>query len=147
MGFALVLFDQVAKHFKVIFFFGRKAEELAELRAQGYQPRDFVANSPALKEVVDLIAEGFFSQVQPGLFQPILERLLNQDPFFVLADFDDYVRAQEEAEKRYSDPAAWTESSIANTARSGKFSSDRAIMEYAKDIWHVPLGVDRAFRR
>ena len=130
-----------------IFFFGRKAEELSELRAQGYQPRDFVANSPALKEVVDLIAEGFFSQVQPGLFQPILERLLNQDPFFVLADFDDYVRAQEEAEKRYSDPAAWTESSIANTARSGKFSSDRAIMEYAKDIWHVPLGVDRAFRR
>ena len=120
-----------------VFLFGRKTQELADLSARGYQPRDFAARSPALKEALDLIAEGFFSQVEPQLFSPILERLLNHDFFFVLADFDDYVRAQEEAERRYRDPAAWTESSIVNVAKSGKFSSDRAVMEYAQDVWGV----------
>ena len=120
-----------------VFLFGLKSAELADLNARGYRPRDFAEKSPALKEVLDLIAGGFFSMVEPGLFSPILERLLDKDFFFVLADFDDYVRAQEEAERRYRDPAAWTESSIVNAAKSGKFSSDRAVMEYARDIWGV----------
>jgi starch phosphorylase len=120
-----------------VFLFGRKANELAEMSSRGYNPGDFVARSPALKAALGLITEGFFSQTDPGLFGPILDRLLNHDFFFVLADFDDYVRAQEEAERRFRDPAAWTESSIVNSAKSGKFSSDRAVREYARDIWGV----------
>ncbi|MBI4248699.1 MAG: glycogen/starch/alpha-glucan phosphorylase, partial [Elusimicrobia bacterium] len=108
---------------------------------EGYRPREFVERSPALAEVIGLIQSEFFSQIEPGLFNPILESLLNHDPFMVLADFDDYLRAQNEVEKRYLDQAAWTKSSLINAANSGKFSSDRTIAEYAREIWDVPLGV------
>lgn len=122
-----------------IFIFGLKAEEAAELRSKGYNPRELASESPALKEILRLIEVDFFSQTEPGIFRPILDSLTNEDPFLILADFEDYVRAQEEVSRRYQSPEEWTKSSILNTAKSGRFSSDRTIREYAREIWKVPL--------
>jgi len=109
------------------------------VRQQGYRPIAYLDKSPALAQVVQLIQADFFSQIEPGLFKPLLDSLLYHDPYMVFADFDDYCRAQDEAEKKFKDPTAWTRSSIVNVAKSGKFSSDRTIAEYARDIWDVPF--------
>ncbi|MBI4676680.1 MAG: glycogen/starch/alpha-glucan phosphorylase [Elusimicrobia bacterium] len=123
---------------KNMFIFGLKAEEVEKLKGSGYRPEDFVRRSPALSEIIRLIRHDFFSRMEPGLFQPIADSLSRWDPFLVLADFEDYLRAQDEAEKLYRDRTAWAKCSILNVAKSGRFSSDRAIREYAKDIWGVP---------
>jgi len=121
------------------FIFGLKAPEVVQLRAAGYRPAHYAERSPELREVLDLIRSDFFSQVEPGLFRPLVDSLLNDDPYLVLADFEDYVRAQDEADRRWRKTDAWTKSSIVNTAMSGRFSSDRTVREYAKDIWDVQL--------
>ncbi|MBI5245243.1 MAG: glycogen/starch/alpha-glucan phosphorylase [Elusimicrobia bacterium] len=121
-----------------IFIFGLKAHEVAEFKGKGYRPEEYLGKSPALQEVFRLIRLDFFSHVEPGIFTPILDAVTHSDPFMILADFEDYVRAQDEAEKRYKDQTAWTNSSIVNVAKSGRFSSDRTIREYARDIWGVP---------
>jgi len=128
-----------------IFIFGLKAGEVSDLRASGYRPADYLDRTPGLRGTVDLIARGHFSQEEPGLFQPLLDNLLGHDPFLVLADFGDYLRAQQAAEERFRDRRAWTRSAIVNVAQSGRFSSDRSIMEYARDIWRAPCrGLGRA---
>ncbi|MBI5209631.1 MAG: glycogen/starch/alpha-glucan phosphorylase [Elusimicrobia bacterium] len=121
-----------------MFIFGLKADEVARLKAAGYRPEEHIAQSPALQEIMRLIQHDFFSRLEPGIFQPIVDSIARHDPFLVLADFADYVRAQDEAEKLFRDQDAWSKASILNVAKSGRFSSDRTIREYARDIWGVP---------
>ncbi|MEI8176672.1 MAG: glycogen/starch/alpha-glucan phosphorylase [Candidatus Omnitrophota bacterium] len=120
-----------------IFIFGLKAHEVEELRRQGYNPGDFINHSPSLGEIITLIAGDFFSAYHPGLFNPLLDMLMHHDPYMVCADFDAYCRTQDKVSQAYLDQDEWTSKSIANVAQSGTFSSDRAIREYAKNIWNV----------
>ena len=130
-----------------IFIFGMRAPQVARLRRDGYRPKEWLDSAPGLREAVDLIARDFFSPEEPGQFRPLLENLLQEDPYFVLADFKDYARAQDEADRRYLDRNGWARSSIVNVAHSGRFSSDRSILEYARDIWHAPCrGLGKAPR-
>ena len=119
-----------------IFIFGLTAEEVASARS-GYRPLDYYQGNPALKQAIDLIRGGFFSPDERGLFQPLIDLLLNEDRYMVLADFDAYHRAQMQIDALYCDTEEWTKKSIINVARIGKFSSDRTILEYNQDIWHA----------
>ena len=93
-----------------------------------------------LKAVLDMVQQGFFSGPQGNLFQPILENLLDYgDPYMILADFQSFCDIQEKIGNAYLDIDTWTRKSIINVSRMGKFSSDRSIKEYAKDIWNVPV--------
>jgi len=121
------------------FLFGLTTPEVNQLRAQGYHPRQFIDQQPALAAALDLIRSGHFSPHDPHLFDPLLDRLVNDDPFLVCADFAAYLEAQERVEKAYQNRDEWIKKSIANTASMGKFSSDRAIEEYAKNIWNVSI--------
>lgn len=121
-----------------MFIFGMKSDEIQYLRSHGYNPRDHIESSPMLKEAIQLVQSNFFSQGEFGLFQPIIESLLNLDYFFVCADFDNYCKVQDLVSKAYLDEEKWTKKSIINVAKSGRFSSDRTIIEYAEDIWNVP---------
>jgi starch phosphorylase len=120
-----------------IFIFGLRTNEVDDLHRGGYNPQDFYNNSPVLKQVIDLISSGYFSPEDPGMFNPIVDSLMNGDRFFVMADFDAFVKCQEDVAKCYRDQDEWTKKSILNVARMGKFSSDRAIAEYAKEIWGI----------
>ncbi|HEX8244733.1 MAG TPA: glycogen/starch/alpha-glucan phosphorylase [Longimicrobium sp.] len=122
-----------------IFIFGLTADEVEARRAAGYNPREEYERSPRLKRAVDFVASGLLSPEQPGLFRPLIEGLLHHDPFFVLADFDAYVRAQAQVDLAFRDPEAWTRRAILNVARCGFFSSDRSVREYAERIWRVPV--------
>jgi len=86
---------------------------------------------------LELIGSGYFSGGDAEVFRPLIENLMESDPFLVLADFADYVACQEQVDTAWRDPDGWTRKSILNTARSGKFSSDRAIAEYCEEIWNV----------
>jgi starch phosphorylase len=120
------------------FLFGLTVEQVAALRRRGYQPWEVYRGDRRLKAVLDALASGTFSPGEPGLFRPIVDSLLNGgDPYLVLADFAAYCAAQEEVEKAYRDPERWTRMAILNVARSGKFSSDRTIREYAQEIWGI----------
>ncbi len=120
-----------------MFIFGLKTDEIHNIRANGYNPGAYIDKSPVLKEILKLIESNFFSPVEFGLFEPILHSLLSTDTFFICADFDSYIAAQGKVSKTYRDHTDWTKKSIINVAKSGKFSSDRTIEEYAKDIWGV----------
>jgi starch phosphorylase len=96
-----------------------------------------VDRDPVLREALDAIAGGVFSRGDRALFAPLVQGLLDHDPFLVLADFRAYLDAQREVERAWVDPDRWTRMSIRNTARSGRFSSDRAVAEYARDVWRV----------
>jgi len=120
-----------------IFIFGLKADEVQKLKHSNYQPRDYYMENSALKETLDMIQKGFFSPSEPRLFQPILEPLLAYDPYMVLADFASYCDMQEKIGREFQDVELWTRKSIINVANMGKFSSDRAILEYACNIWDV----------
>jgi starch phosphorylase len=122
-----------------MFIFGLTSAEVAKRRAEGYNPRAEYERSPRLKRVVDFVASGMLSPDQPGKFRPLIEGLLQHDPFFVLADFDAYVAAQARVDAAYRDPEAWTTSAILNVARCGYFSSDRSVREYAERIWNIPI--------
>jgi len=130
------------------FLFGLKDEEVSELKAQGYNPREIYNRVPELKQALDMIMHGEFSPETPDIFKPLVDSLLNQgDCFLVLADYESYVRCQAEVEKLYQDQDEWTRRSILSTAGMGKFSSDRSIAEYAQDTWDVsPVTVERAGR-
>jgi starch phosphorylase len=126
-----------------IFIFGLTTEQVVSLRA-GYRPADYCSGNPGLKQAIDLIRNGFFSPDDPGLFQPLVDLLLNEDRYMVLADFDAYHRAQMQIDALYCDTAEWTKKSILNVARIGKFSSDRTIREYNQDIWRAePVSIER----
>jgi starch phosphorylase len=120
-----------------MFIFGLRSNEVDELRGRGYNPWDYYNKSSALKQVLDLVNSGFFSPEEPHLFKPIFDSLLlGGDRFMVLADFDAYIECQKKVSQAYkNDSAKWTHMSILNVANVGIFSSDRAIDEYAKEIW------------
>ena len=123
-----------------IFIFGLNANEVMEMKQPGYNPREVYAQNLELKEVLDMVQQGFFSGPQGNLFQPILENLLDHgDPYMILADFQSFCDIQEKIGNAYLDIDTWTRKSIINVSRMGKFSSDRSIKEYAKDIWNVPV--------
>jgi len=121
-----------------IFMFGLKANEIQQLKNTGYVPQDYINRYPILKEIMGLIKKDFFSPNEHGIFKPLLESLLEKDPFFICADFDAYCAMQEKVSALYLQKGQWTKRSIINTAKSGRFSSDRAVTEYADDIWKVP---------
>ncbi len=120
------------------FLFGLTVGQVAELKRRGYDPWEYYRSNRELKAVIDAIASGTFSPGEPRLFQPIVDSLLNGgDPYLVLADFASYLACQETVSKAYLDVERWTRMAILNVARSGKFSSDRTIREYAEEIWKV----------
>jgi starch phosphorylase len=126
------------------FLFGMTAEQVVARRF-GYRPWDELADSE-LARVIDLIASGEFSPGDRTLYAPLVDDLLHRDPFLVLADFRAYADCQREVEARWQRPASWVRSSILNTARAGRFSSDRAIREYARTIWNVAPVPSRTVR-
>ena len=121
------------------FLFGLTAPEISDLRTAGYNPREYYDRSPLLREVVDGLRDGRFSNGDRALFAPLVNELMNYDRYFVLADFDAYATAQHEAGSAYADTARWGKMSLLNTARSGKFSSDRTIRQYCEEIWKLPV--------
>jgi len=120
-----------------IFIFGLTTPQVAETKANGYNPRDYYYKNPALKEVLDMIASGFFSLEEPSRYQAIVDNLLNNDNYLLLADYDSYIACQDEVAKVYQDQEEWSRRAILNVARMAKFSSDRTICEYADKIWRV----------
>ncbi len=121
-----------------IFIFGLTAEEVAVKRRKGYNPYHTYLSDPELKRAVDMIAEGRFSDGDQGLFAPIVDNLLrNGDYFLLLADYRSYVDAQDRVDQLFNDREQWMRKAILNTAYMGKFSSDRSVMEYARNIWNV----------
>ncbi|MBB4634121.1 glycogen/starch/alpha-glucan phosphorylase [Longimicrobium terrae] len=120
-----------------IFIFGLKADEVEARKAAGYNPRAEYEASPRLRRVLDFILSGVLSPENPGLYRPLVEGLLFSDPYMVLADFDAYVEAQEQVDFAWGDQQDWTRKAILNVARSGFFSSDRSVKEYATRIWHL----------
>jgi len=119
------------------FLFGLSAPEVYALRTQGYRPMDYYNADQGLRDVIDLVRSGFFSRGDTELFRPLVDGLLYHDPYLLLADFRSYVDCQAKVSEAYRDAERWTRMSILNTARSGKFSSDRTIREYCADIWNV----------
>jgi len=119
------------------FLFGLTATEVENLKHAGYRPGEYVHANDELRAVLELIDSGHFSRGGVGVFRPLIENLTRSDPFLVLADYAAYLACQEQVSAAWSDRDAWTRMSILNTARSGKFSADRAIAEYCKEIWGV----------
>ena len=119
------------------FLFGLTAEEVAKVKARGYRPRDYYEQNEALREVIDFMASGALGRGDAELFRPIVENLLDDDPFLLLADYQAYIDAQEQVSALWRDPKAWTRKSILNTARMGKFSSDRSIRDYCERVWKI----------
>jgi len=119
------------------FLFGLTTDEVFALKEQGYNPRDYYHQNAELRQVIDQIAAGVFSNGDTELFKPIVDGLLYDDPFMLLADYQSYVEAQEQAAQAYRDPDRWSRMSIINVARCGFFSSDRSIRQYCDDIWQA----------
>ena len=121
-----------------IFIFGETVEGIETLRASGYDPSDYYHQDEELKGVLDWLGSDYFSPGEGKVLQDLPRSLLEWgDPFFVLADFRAYVEAQETANMAYSDPKKWSSMAIRNVAGSGKFSSDRTILQYAEEIWKL----------
>jgi starch phosphorylase len=125
------------------FLFGLNASEVYALKSQGYRPMDYYDANQGLRDVIDLIRSGYFSRGDTELFRPLVDGLLYQDPYLLLADFQSYLECQAKVSAAFGDAEHWTRMSILNSARSGKFSSDRTIREYCEDIWGVkPVPID-----
>jgi starch phosphorylase len=121
-----------------LFIFGNTEQQIEELRGH-YNPYDYVLNDPAIRNMVQLVSSGYFNVDEPNIFDPLMHSLLKEgDRYFIFADLGMYHKAHNEAMMLYKkDEDEWNRRAILNIAASAKFSSDRTIMEYAKDIWHV----------
>jgi glycogen phosphorylase len=122
------------------FLFGLTAEEVDKVKTSGYRPRDYYEHNRTLREVIDFIASGALADGDHELFRPIVDNLLEHDPFLLLADYQDYIDAQERVNELWHNSHAWTRSSILNTSRMGKFSSDRSIRNYCERVWNIEPG-------
>ena len=123
------------------FSFGLTSKEILEMKPT-YNPRLYYERNQELKKAIDQIKDGYFSPSQPRLFQPIIDALLGRDEYLVLADYESYVACQERVSRAYMDRELWTKMAILNVARSGRFSSDRSIIEYAQKVWGIqPVNV------
>jgi starch phosphorylase len=125
------------------FLFGLTAEEVHNMKSQGYNPMRYYDTDPDLKEAIDLMNSGFFSRKDVDLFKPLTDSLLCRDEHMVLADYRSYVECQDRIGETFKDHEKWTRMSIFTVARMGKFSSDRSVHEYNEKIWHAsPLKID-----
>jgi starch phosphorylase len=121
-----------------MFIFGLTAPEIVSLNAKGYNPVDYYNSNAELKQTLDMIANGFFNMEEPNRHVSIVHHLLqNGDHYLLLADYESYIKTQDAVGTLYKDQEAWTKKAILNVARMAKFSSDRTISEYAKNIWRV----------
>ena len=122
-----------------IFIFGHTIQGVKQLKESGYNPWDYYHGNDELKNVIDMIADGYFSPGQPDLFKPLVHSLLDGGDYYcLLADYAAYVECQERVTETFLNETEWTKKSILNVANMGKFSSDRTIREYAKEIWRAP---------
>jgi len=120
------------------FLFGLTTDEVYKIKSEGYNPKKFYDENSELRETIDVLNSGRFSKGDTSLFRPILDTLLyRDDPYMLMADYQSYIECQDKISQAYLDKDHWTRMSILNTARTGYFSSDRAIREYAADIWHT----------
>jgi starch phosphorylase len=123
-----------------IFIFGHTADQLRELRSQGYNPWDYYHANAELAQVIDMLSSGHFSPDDPNRFRPLVDSLLvGGDLFAVLADYTAYIACQDAVDRLYENPEEWSRKAILNVARSGYFSSDRSIREYAEKVWNIPV--------
>ncbi|XP_053221480.1 glycogen phosphorylase, liver form [Podarcis raffonei] len=120
-----------------LFIFGMRVEDVAELDRRGYKAQEYYERLPELRQAMDQIKSGFFSPKEPDLFKDLVNMLFHHDRFKVFADYEAYVRCQDNVSQLYMNAKEWTKMVIRNIAASGKFSSDRTIKEYARDIWGV----------
>uniref|UniRef100_A0A671LJL1 Alpha-1,4 glucan phosphorylase n=1 Tax=Sinocyclocheilus anshuiensis TaxID=1608454 RepID=A0A671LJL1_9TELE len=120
-----------------LFIFGMRVEDVEAMDKAGYNASEYYERLPELKQVIDQISAGFFSPKEPELFKDIVNMLMNHDRFKVFADYEAYISCQEKVNELYRNPKEWTKKVIRNIAASGKFSSDRTIAEYAREIWGV----------
>ena len=119
------------------FLFGLTAAEVERVKAEHYRPWEIYQRQEELRGVLDLINNGMFSHGDGSMFRPIIDHLLSHDEYLLLADFASYIACQDAVSRTYADERAWTRMSILNVARMGKFSSDRTIAEYCREIWKV----------
>uniref|UniRef100_A0A669D5G3 Alpha-1,4 glucan phosphorylase n=1 Tax=Oreochromis niloticus TaxID=8128 RepID=A0A669D5G3_ORENI len=120
-----------------LFIFGMRVDDVEALDNRGYHAEEYYNRLPELKQAIDQIAGGFFSPKQPDLFKEIVNMLMHHDRFKVFADYEDYIKCQEKVNALYKNPKEWTKKVIYNIAGCGKFSSDRTIAQYAREIWGV----------
>uniref|UniRef100_A0A7N9AV62 Alpha-1,4 glucan phosphorylase n=1 Tax=Mastacembelus armatus TaxID=205130 RepID=A0A7N9AV62_9TELE len=120
-----------------LFIFGMRVDDVEALDKKGYHAAEYYNHLPELKQAIDQIAGGFFSPKQPDLFKEIVNMLMHHDRFKVFADYEDYIKCQEKVNDLYKNPREWTKKVIYNIAGCGKFSSDRTIAQYAREIWGV----------
>eukprot|EP00092_Neocalanus_flemingeri_P004709 GFUD01005074.1.p1 GENE.GFUD01005074.1~~GFUD01005074.1.p1 ORF type:complete len:850 (-),score=243.43 GFUD01005074.1:176-2725(-) len=118
-----------------IFIFGMTVDDVEAVQAKGYNAYDYYNESPELKQVIDMIKDGFFTPGNNDEFKDVVDLLLNNDRFLTLADYKAYIAAQDDVSATYNNTTKWAEMAIHNIASSGKFSSDRTIAEYAREIW------------
>jgi starch phosphorylase len=124
------------------FLFGLTVEQVERLKREGYRPSDYYAAHAGLRAAVDLVRDGAFSSGDRELFRPLVDHLMRHDEYMVFADYAAYEECQTHVDAAWRDRDRWTRMSILNAARMGKFSSDRAIREYMREIWNVePLPV------
>ena len=119
------------------FLFGLTAAGVEDVVRRGYRPRALLEADRELADVLWLVESGHFLPDQPDLFRPFVRTLVEEDPFLVLADFRAYAECQSRVSEAWSDVVGWTSASILNVARIGRFSSDRAIRDYVREIWHA----------
>ena len=121
-----------------IFIFGLTVKQVEALRAKGYNPYHYYYRNNELRTIVDWLGSDAFTPDEPGVLAPLRHSLLDGgDPFLVLADYEAYLRKQKVVENAFRDKEEWTRKAIINTARVGKFSSDRAILQYAEEVWNL----------
>jgi len=121
------------------FIFGLNAEQVTELRSQGYDPRRYYGENPRLKRAVDAVAHGGFSPGEPDRYRGLVDSLLSRDAYLVFADFASYLDAQAQADRLFGKPGDWAHKAILNIAAMGHFSADRTIREYARDVWNIKV--------
>jgi len=126
-----------------IFIFGLTVEEVEALKKKGYNPREYYDKNAELRQCLDQIASGYFSQDRPTLFRDLVSNLLDHDTYLLLADYEAYIKCQEQVSATYKDQDLWARKCLMNIAAGGKFSSDRTITEYAHDIWGVEPSRDK----
>jgi len=119
------------------FLFGLKTEEVANMQNHGYRPLDFINTDSELASALGMISSGYFSPNEPQLFRPLVDSIINRDEYMLCADYRSYIDCQDAVSLVYQNQAKWTKMAILNSARMGKFSSDRAILEYCQDIWQI----------
>ncbi|MEM1255073.1 MAG: glycogen/starch/alpha-glucan phosphorylase [Cyanobacteria bacterium P01_H01_bin.21] len=125
------------------FLFGLTVDEVVDLKTRGYQPREYCDLNRNLQQIIHQLSTGVFSKGDPNLFRPLVDNLLYQDPYLLLADYQAYIDCQDRVSQTYADPARWTRMSVLNAVRMGKFSSDRSIRDYVENIWHTgPVPVE-----